>query len=386
MHRGAQRVAGGGAVKVSLSQVKPNPRQPRKNFDGLEGLAASIRERGLLEPLMVRPKGKAYEIIHGERRWRACKLAGVTEVEVIVREASDEEAFELALVENLQRQDLNPIEEAQAFAGLIEAAGWTQERVASLIGRTQQYVASRMVLLRLPAPVQEKITTRVVTASHGEVLAGLKDPKEQVRLAERIEEERLSVRALREETAGTGGAIGFIHERSVELRQIAGWVFTKPGPDGALRAVEAPSGAKAFFYRTSLQFDESGGEWDKLDLMTLGFLIPWPHKGQEDPEAWWWGDWSNYVEAKGFGSVREQIKSLGEIAEGLDFLLGLGIYADIGPHTCDPLLVEMANTQLNPERYPLTRGAASRARAQNEKARSRGPSAAPGLEKQGATG
>jgi len=310
-------------VKVSVSQVKPNPRQPRKNFDGLEELAASIRERGLLEPLMVRPKGKAYEIIHGERRWRACKMAGLKTVEVVVREASDEEAFELALVENLQREDLNPIEEAQAFAGLIEAAGWTQERVAGLIGRSQQYVASRMVLLRLPAPVQEKITTRVVTASHGEVLAGLKDPKEQVRLAERIEQERLSVRALREETATTGRVTtALIQEGGVEVRQIGGWTLVKPGPDGALKVSEAPSGAKALFYQTSLQFDESGGEWSLVELCLLALYLLPPldltaamEEIRGAGEPWWWGDWAVFMEAKTGADVREICDMLGLVAQ-----------------------------------------------------------------------
>jgi ParB family chromosome partitioning protein len=326
-------------VKLRLDVIDPNPKQPRKRFEGIAELAASIREHGLLEPLMVRPVGERYQIVHGERRWRACREAGLAEAEVIVRDVSEGEAYELALVENLQRQDLDPIEEAEAFAGLV-AADWTQQRVAGLIGKSQQFVASRLVLLTLPGPVREMITTRVVTASHGEVLAGVKDPAEQVRLAERIATERLSVKALRGETADA------IREANTEVIHAEGWTFTRPGPDGAFRMVRAPSGGKALFHRSSLQFDETGGEWTKLDLFTLGFLIPWPHKGQQDPEAWWWGDWSNYAESKGCGGAKEQIEWMHTAAEGIDFLLGLGDYSKLGRRDPGPLLDEIAATQL----------------------------------------
>jgi len=259
-------------MRIPIDQIDPNPAQPRKRFEGLDELAASIRDKGLLESIMVRPVGGRYQIIHGERRWRACRMAGFTEVEVVVREADDAEAYELALIENLQRADLSPIEEAKAFAGLCEA-GWTQQRVADLIGKSQQYVASRLVLLRLPERVQDLLTTRVVSPSHGEVLAGVRDPGEQVRLAERIAAERLSVQALRAATGATGATAGAINEGGTVVIHEEGWTFTKPGSDGALMMLQAPSGGKALFYPVGLRFDDSEGEWTKDESFWLGCLL-----------------------------------------------------------------------------------------------------------------
>lgn len=298
---------------LRLDQIEPNPRQPRKDCGDLAGLAASIGERGLLEPVMVRPVGDRYQIIHGERRWRACRIAGLLEIEVVIREATDEEAFELALIENLQREDLNPIEEGQAYAALVEV-GWTQERVAGLIGKSQQLVASRLVLLRLPEPVRAMVTTRVVSASHAEVLAGLKDPAEQVRLAERIAQEHLSVRALRKSLAG-GDETGEIVTGGTLVRHFpwvegcGKWTLTKPGPDSALAMWRAPGGGKALFHQGSLQFDESGGEWTELELCVMALSILPPLEFTEAMEnvppyvpgagaPWWWGDWAVFMENK----------------------------------------------------------------------------------------
>lgn len=181
---------------ISINLIRPNPDQPRKLFAGIHELAQSIIDKGLLEPIMIRPMGDGnYQIIHGERRWRACNEARLSEVEVVVREASDEEAYELALLENVQRQDLTPIEEAQAYQKLQDG-GYTQTKVAHIIGRTQQYVASRLSLLRLSEPAQNLITTRVVSPSAGELLARIDDPEEQLRVARSIRDEKPTIRQL----------------------------------------------------------------------------------------------------------------------------------------------------------------------------------------------
>jgi len=210
-------------VRIPINQIDPNPGQPRKRFAGLDELAASIRQHGLLEPIMVRPKDERYQIVHGERRWRACLLAGEAEIEAILREVDDSQAFQISLAENVQRQDLNPIEEAQAFASLQEI-GWTQASIAQLIGKSQQYIASRLVLLKLPAAIKEQITTHVVSPSHGEMLAGIKDPALQARLVEQVVKDKLSVKGLYSATATAhhlAGGWGFF-----QLPEE--WVFLTP--------------------------------------------------------------------------------------------------------------------------------------------------------------
>ena len=152
-------------MKLSINRIDPNPKQPRRRFEDLGQLAASIREKGLLEPIMVRSKGKRYEIIHGERRWRAVKMAGLTKIDAIVRKANDAEAFELALIENVQRQDLSPLEEAEAYKRLTEL-GMTQVAVGELVGKGQSYVAHKLRLLRIPPPIAFWMDKRGVTENH----------------------------------------------------------------------------------------------------------------------------------------------------------------------------------------------------------------------------
>jgi ParB family chromosome partitioning protein len=192
----ADAEAFGKVAEVDIDRVRPNPRQPREHFreEALESMAASLRERGMLQPLVVRRSGDGYQLIAGERRWRAAQRAGWHRVPVIVREATTLEALELALVENLQREDLNPLEEARAYEFLASEAGLTQEQVAERVGRERSTVANYVRLLGLPAKVQALLVGGELSMGHARALLGLKDAAAQSRLAEEIVAGRLSVR------------------------------------------------------------------------------------------------------------------------------------------------------------------------------------------------
>ena len=165
--------------------LKPNRFQPRRNFreDDLQDLANSIRERGILQPIVVRPTGhaNAYEIVAGERRWRAAQIAHLHEVPVVVREFSDPEALEIAIVENVQRADLNAIEEAGGYQDLVTRFGYTQEQLSGLIGKSRSHIANTMRLLKLPESVRTLIIDGKLTAGHARTLIGLPNPEEAAR-------------------------------------------------------------------------------------------------------------------------------------------------------------------------------------------------------------
>jgi ParB family transcriptional regulator, chromosome partitioning protein len=182
---------------LPVDSLVPNPQQPRKSFDprALEELATSIRASGVLQPLVVRPRGSQFEILVGERRWRAAQQAGLIRVPAIVREASDAEALELGLVENLLREDLNPIEAAQAYQRLLAEFGWTQEELAQRLGKDRSSIANALRLLRLPEPIQEDLRTGRLTMGHARALLGLPSAAAQLRLRERILSQDWSVRA-----------------------------------------------------------------------------------------------------------------------------------------------------------------------------------------------
>lgn len=182
---------------IKLDMIDPNPNQPRKDFgdDTLQELAESVKQVGVLVPLLVRPLNGRYEIVHGERRWRAAKMAGLSQVPARVQPLTDTEAFIISLNENLQRQNLNPIEEAKAYSWLQDQ-GYSQAKIGEIIGKSQQYVASRLVLLALPPGVKEKITTHVVSPSHGEVLVSLKSTTLTEKFAKQVEQGKLTVRQL----------------------------------------------------------------------------------------------------------------------------------------------------------------------------------------------
>jgi len=182
---------------ISIDQLHPSGFNPRKDFDDAEltELADSIRSKGLLQPIIARPDAQrgGYEIVAGERRWRAAQRAALHTVPVIVRELSDMEAAEFALIENVQRTDLNPIEEATGYTELMERFGYTQEQVAEVVGKGRSYLANMVRLLKLPQPVQDLLQAGKLTAGHGRALVG---HEEAEFIARRIVEEDLNVRAV----------------------------------------------------------------------------------------------------------------------------------------------------------------------------------------------
>ncbi|MFO1186871.1 MAG: ParB/RepB/Spo0J family partition protein [Alphaproteobacteria bacterium] len=185
----------GGGRTLPVAQLSPSPLQPRKHFtpETLEELAASIREKGVLHPILVRPKGEeAFEIIAGERRWRAAQMAGVHEVPVIVRELTDAQVLEAALIENIQREDLNPVEEARAFKALIDRFSHTQDALSRVVGKSRSHIANSLRLLNLPAGVIAFLESGKLTAGHARPLVGRSDAEA---LAAKIVAAGLSVRA-----------------------------------------------------------------------------------------------------------------------------------------------------------------------------------------------
>lgn len=185
---------------VGVDKIKPSPFQPRTSFErtALEELASSIKTSGILQPIVVRkskPEG-AFEIVAGERRWRAAQIAGLHEVPVIVKDFSDKQTLELALVENLQREDLNPIEEAEAFQRLAQEFNLTQQQVSERVGKERATVANSMRLLSLPIEIQEKVRDKKLSVGHAKLLMSVSDPKQARSLAQQVENLGLSVRAL----------------------------------------------------------------------------------------------------------------------------------------------------------------------------------------------
>ncbi len=198
-----------GVAKVDIELIRPDDGQPRRKFDetSLDELAQSIRNQGLLQPLLVRREGKGYRLIAGERRWRAAQRAGLSDVPVLVREANDAEAFELALVENLQREDLSPLEEAEGYRRLLEERKWTQEQVAERVGKERSTVANAMRLLALPAEVKQLLEGGDLDMGHARALLGVAKSADMVALARQVVAEKLSVRETEARVkAGKGGA------------------------------------------------------------------------------------------------------------------------------------------------------------------------------------
>ena len=185
------------AEELKLSDLEPNRGQPRKDFDDetLAELADSISQHGILQPLLVRPIfGGGYQIVAGERRWRAARMAGLTTVPAIIRELDDEQVMEIALIENLQREDLSPLEEAMGYQSLMDSYDMTQEEVAKIVGKSRSAVANVLRLLKLPEEVQSLIRSGQVSAGHGRALLSFPDDAEKIAVAKRVIEEDLSVR------------------------------------------------------------------------------------------------------------------------------------------------------------------------------------------------
>ena len=181
---------------ISIHDVRPNANQPRKTFDEekIAELAASIRENGIIQPLIVRKKGKAYEIVAGERRWRASVKAELKEVPCIVRDIDDEQNMLLAIVENMQREDLNPLEEAEGLNQMIATYGLTQEQVSKSVGKSRPYIANSLRLLKLPEDIKALISEGTISAGHGRALLSVEDEERQKKLTDMILKEGLSVR------------------------------------------------------------------------------------------------------------------------------------------------------------------------------------------------
>ena len=184
-------------TEVDVNAIVPGPMQPRTHFDegSLEGLADSIRTHGIVQPLLVRRHDDRYELIAGERRWRAARLAGLAKVPVVVKDVPDKDLLEIALIENIQRENLNPIEEAQAYQRLIETVGLTQEALAARVGRDRSYITNYLRLLKLPDDLQQLVVEGRLSTGHARTLLGLSHVDLQRRIARQVIDGALSVRA-----------------------------------------------------------------------------------------------------------------------------------------------------------------------------------------------
>ena len=183
---------------VDINNIKPNENQPRKSFDEekLEELATSIKEHGLIQPVILRKAEIGYEIVAGERRWRACRKAGLKEIPCIVKELTDEQNMLVAIIENMQREDLNPIEEAEGLNQMIVSFGMTQEQVSKSVGKSRPYITNALRLLKLPEAVKNFVSEGKLTTGHARAIAGIGDPEKQLELAKLVLEKNLSVREL----------------------------------------------------------------------------------------------------------------------------------------------------------------------------------------------
>jgi ParB family chromosome partitioning protein len=221
-------------LRVPLNRIRPSALQPRKEFsdEALRELADSIREQGIVQPLIVRERDGFFELIAGERRWRAAQLIQLPEIPVIVREADDRSVLELALIENLQRENLNAIEEAHGYAQLAEQFQLTQEDIALKVGKSRAVVANATRLLKLPAVVQKFVREGRISVGHAKVILGLTDEKNQTHAAERVIKEGLNVRQ-------TEGLVAKLQTRGARVAAVKPETVAAPGSDPHVAAVEA---------------------------------------------------------------------------------------------------------------------------------------------------
>ncbi len=203
-------LGGGGVIDLPVGSIRRNPRQPRRVMDpeALDELARSIAAVGVVQPIIVRQTSEGYELIAGERRWLAAQKAGFTVVPAILRGASDTESLEIALIENVVRQQLNPVDEAYAFKILLEDLGVTQENLAARVGKSRSAIANKVRLLDLPSAIQELMSAGTLSEGHGRALLGLGERGKQLRLARRASERGLSVRQVEEEVRRLNEASG----------------------------------------------------------------------------------------------------------------------------------------------------------------------------------
>lgn len=222
---------------VPLDRIRPNRFQPRQDFDeeSLAELADSIKQAGLIQPLLVRQVGDSYEIVAGERRWRAAQRAGLAAVPCVISPVTDEESLLMALIENLQRENLNPMEEAEAYARLREQFGLSQEQVAERVGKSRAAVANSLRLLGLPREIQEDVRDGTITAGHARALLGVMDPARQRKIWQEVKRLGLSVRETEDMARPQPG------ERSRQTSAFVGRPRTKPDPQADLLAQELMS-------------------------------------------------------------------------------------------------------------------------------------------------
>ena len=206
-------------IDIAVDQIAPNPRKPRKAFDPvpLAELARSIKISGMIQPVVVRRAARGYQLIAGERRWRAARDAGLARIPAIVREATDAESLELALVENLLREDLNPMEEAEAYQKLLAEFGWTQEQLGERVGRDRSSIANSLRLFKLPLPIQDDLRARRLTMGHARALLALTRLAEQLKLRNEILAQSWSVRTTEENVQTRRVAPPLGRRRSAEL-------------------------------------------------------------------------------------------------------------------------------------------------------------------------
>jgi ParB family chromosome partitioning protein len=185
-------------ITLPMSSIKPNPYQPREDYPDIEitGLIESIKSKGIIQPIVVRKSGKVYELVCGERRYRAAKKAGLQRIPSVIKELTDREVLELALIENLQRKDLNPIEEAKAYNRLVVEFGLTQLEIAKVIGKERSTVANRLRLLKLPPSVQAMVMREEISEGHARVLLALENESSMLAMANEIKHKKLSVRQI----------------------------------------------------------------------------------------------------------------------------------------------------------------------------------------------
>lgn len=211
---------------VDVNDIKPNQNQPRKTFDEekLEELASSIKEHGLIQPVILRKSDKGYEIVAGERRWRACRKAGLKKLPCIVKELTDEQNMLLAIIENMQREDLNPIEEAEGLNQMITSFGMTQEQVSKSVGKSRPYITNALRLLKLPEQVRNFVSEEKLTTGHARAIAGIGDPEKQIQIAEYAVKNDLSVREIekliREENAAKKRSPRKKAEKSADVKRV----------------------------------------------------------------------------------------------------------------------------------------------------------------------
>src|SRR5450432_3177476 len=240
-------------LRVPLDRIRASALQPRKEIsdEALRELADSIREQGIVQPLIVRARGEYFELIAGERRWRAAQLLGLPEVPVITREADDRAVLELALIENLQRENLNALEEAQGYAQLAEQFQLTQEEIALKVGKSRASVANATRLLKLPASVQKFVREGRISVGHAKVILGLDDEKNQTHAAERVIKEGLNVRQ-------TEGLVAKLQSRGSRVAAAKPETVAAPGGDPHVADLEAKL-REVFATKVKLNYSQGKG-------------------------------------------------------------------------------------------------------------------------------